>query len=86
MVLVRLQLGGFFFFAYIRCSPSSTVAFCSALRFTVYLFRFGFQFLVLPGAGTSIGWLQQSVFQAADGDPFGVATGLMVLASAAIPP
>ena len=84
MVLVRLQL--VFFFAYILSSPSSTVAFCSAIRFTAYLFRFGFQFSILPGAGTSIGWLQQSAFQAVDGDLFGVATGLMVLASAAIPP
>ena len=60
--------------------------FFSSIRFTAYFFGFGIQFSIFPGTCTSIGWLHASVFQAAHGDSFGVDNGLIVTASAAIPP
>ena len=82
LVLARLKI----FLWYNRCSSSKTVAFCSAIRFTAYLFWFGFKFSEFHGTCTSILWLHASEFQAADGDTFGVDKVLMVPASSAIPP
>jgi hypothetical protein len=50
------------------------------------MFWFGLKFSNFHGAGTYNGWLPASEFQAADGDIFVVDNGLMVPASAAIPP
>jgi hypothetical protein len=81
MVLVRLQFFVLLIFAVCRLKPSFAIL---LIQFIADLIRFGFQYLIFPGAATSNGWLQASVFRAADGDPFDVATGLMVPVSAAM--
>jgi len=51
--------------------------YCVSLPIWISVFNF-------PAAGTPIGWIHASMFQAAGGDPFGVATGFIITASAAV--